>query len=52
MKVYIIESMNDYGLQCKINEKLEELEKRYVVVDIKLGMNDRYYYAMIIYKGE
>ena len=42
--------MNDYGLQCRINEKLEELEKSHEVVDIKLGMNDRYYYAMIIYK--
>ena len=51
MEVCIIESMNYFGLQCKINEKLEVLEKRYDVIDIKLGMNDRYYYAMIIYKG-
>ena len=50
MKVCIIEATNDYGLQCKINEQLEVLEKRYVVVDIKLGMNNRCYYAMIIYK--
>lgn len=50
MRVYIIEETSDYTLQKEINKKLEELEEKYNVIDIKLGMNDRYYYAMIIYK--